>query len=61
VTGFADSVSFSTMDAAALQTYNLNVNPPFRTRTNFCHIFPPSTNWGLNNPNDPTEKKVSLF
>ena len=43
------------MDAAALQAYNLNQNP-FATKTNFCHIFPPSTNWG---PNDP--KKVILF
>jgi len=44
------------MDAAALQAYNLNQNPPISTTTNFCHIFPPSTNWGFN-PNDPSEKK----
>ena len=47
------------MDAAALQLYNLHQNP-VTTVTNFCHIFPPSTNWG-HNPNDPVEKKVSLF
>jgi hypothetical protein len=49
------------MDAAAMQAYNVNQNAPLRTRTNFCHIFPPSTNWDLNNPNDPDDKKVSLF
>jgi len=48
--------SYNSGDAAALQAYNLHQNPPFRTRTNFCHIFPPSTNWGFN-PNDPVEKK----
>ena len=60
VTGCADVTSYNSMDAAALQTYNLHQNPPFCTVTNFCHIFPPSTNWG-HNPNDPVEKKVSLF
>ena len=49
------------MDAAALQAYNLNQNPPYSTVTHFCHIFPPSINWGFNNPNDPVEKKISLF
>jgi len=44
------------MDAAAKQAFNLNQNPPPRSGTNFCHIFPPSTNWGFN-PNDPVEKK----
>jgi len=29
----------------------------FVPKTNFCHIFPPLTNWGLDNPNDPAEKK----
>jgi HNH endonuclease len=48
------------MDAVALQTYNLHQNSP-GTRTNFCHIFPPSTNWGFNNPNDPHGTKVNLF
>jgi hypothetical protein len=48
------------IDAAALQAYNLNQNPPPSTTTNFCHFFPPSTNWVFD-PNDPVEKKVSLF
>jgi HNH endonuclease len=52
--------SYNSGDAAALQAYNLHQNPPFRTRTNFCHIFPPSTNWGFN-PNNPVEKNVILF
>jgi hypothetical protein len=40
--------------------FQLESNPPPRSGTNFCHILPPSTNWGLN-PNDPVEKKLSLF
>jgi len=56
VTGWADSTSFTLMSADDRQTYNLHANPPPRTSTNFCHIFPPSTNWDFN-PNDPDEKK----
>ena len=55
-----DNTSYMSMDAAALQAYNLNQNPPPSTDTNFCHIFPPSTNWGFD-PNDPLQKKVSSF
>ena len=61
MTGATDMASYLRMDAAAQQAYNLHQNPPFYTRTNFCHIFPPSTNWDFNNPSDPTEKKVTLF
>ena len=61
VTGSVDYAGFHSMDAAALQTYNLHQNPPPRAITNFCPIFPPSTSWGFNNPNDPAEKKASLF
>jgi hypothetical protein len=60
VSGWADLTSYGSMDAAARQAFNLNQNPPPLCATNFCHIFPPSTNWGFN-PNDPAEKKVSLF
>jgi hypothetical protein len=60
VSGCVDNTSYMSMDAAAKQTYNLIQNPPSSTTTSFCHIFPPSTNWGFN-PNDPSEKKVSLF
>jgi len=57
VTGWVDATSYESMDAETLQSYNLAQNPPRCTHTNFCHIFPPSTNWGRNNPNDPDEKK----
>ena len=46
MTGATDLVSYNSMDAAAQQAHQ---NPPLRTRTNFCHIFPPSTNWGFIN------------
>ena len=46
MTGATDLVSYNSMDAAAQQAHQ---NPPFRTRTNFCDIFPPSTNWGFIN------------
>ena len=61
VSGWVDSTSFYSMDAAAKQTYNLLQNPPLRATTHFCHIFPPSINWRFDNPNDPAEKKVACF
>ena len=48
------------MNDADKQTYNLLPNAPACTKTNFCHIFPPSTKWGFN-PNDPDQKKVRFF
>jgi hypothetical protein len=60
VTGWLDSESYISMDAAALQAYNLIQNPPLRTATDFCRILPPSTDWGFD-PNDAVEKKISLF
>ena len=45
------------MDAAAQQACQNS----YFTPTNFCHIFPPSTNWGFYNPSDPVENKVILF
>jgi hypothetical protein len=40
-----------------LARYNIDDNSP-RLQTNYCHIFPPSTNWGFD-PNDPANRKVS--
>jgi hypothetical protein len=62
VTGWLDSESYLSLDAAALQAYNLNQNPPLRTATKFGYIFSPSANWGFDpNLNDAVEKKISLF
>jgi hypothetical protein len=60
VTGLVDSVSYLAMGPADLERYNLHQNPPFRTRTNYYHIFPPSINWFFNS-DDPNRKKVSSF
>jgi len=57
VTGFVDKASILGMNDTAKQVYNLNSNnPPMKIITNFCHIFPPSTNWGFDQ-NDPLERK----
>jgi hypothetical protein len=54
-------MSYIGMNAAAKQSYGLDGNPPLSTTlTNFCHIFPPSTNWGFDS-NDPIERKVSFY
>ncbi len=45
VTGYADGASFDQMTLADQQTFGL-VGRVLRV-TNFCHIFPPSTNWNL--------------
>ncbi|KJA18783.1 hypothetical protein HYPSUDRAFT_69697 [Hypholoma sublateritium FD-334 SS-4] len=54
VTGQADRTSVESMQPADLQKYNLDDNSVV-TITNYCHIFPPSTN--RFDQNDPAEKK----
>ncbi|KAF8880118.1 hypothetical protein CPB84DRAFT_1735519 [Gymnopilus junonius] len=55
VTGWVDSSSKASLGPAEMQRYNVNPNSP-ETYTNYCHIFPPSTNWSFDS-NDPEEKK----
>jgi hypothetical protein len=42
-----------------LERYNITADT-IRYHTNYCHIFPPLTNWGFD-PNDHANKKVNLF
>ena len=45
ITGWADRNSYKAMTDAERQQFGLD--GVFQTYTNFCHIFPPSTNWGI--------------
>ncbi|KAF8198543.1 hypothetical protein BJ912DRAFT_951804 [Pholiota molesta] len=55
VTGWADISSLKHMGPDDLERYNITADT-IRCHTNYCHIFPPSTNWGFDS-NDPADKK----
>jgi hypothetical protein len=46
VTGWIDDNSYEAMTDAERQQFGL-VGVVQTTITTFCHIFPPSTNWGI--------------
>ncbi|KAF8189406.1 hypothetical protein BJ912DRAFT_966801, partial [Pholiota molesta] len=55
VSGGIDINSVKSMRPEDLERYNIDANS-LHCHTNYCHIFPPSTNWGPD-PNDPADKK----
>ncbi|KAF8198544.1 hypothetical protein BJ912DRAFT_922485 [Pholiota molesta] len=55
VSGGIDVSSVKSMRPEDLERYNIDANS-LHCLTNYCHIFPPSTNWGFD-PNDHADKK----